>query len=137
MKVKRKKRGLPDNSAALSDLAFLLIIYFIVIAGINVNKGFLMDLPAKDSVRTLHKDDILRFELTESGSLTFNGSLITQAETEVKIAHAAQTRENLAVLLTVSPKAPWWSVVSFVELAKRLKIKSFSFKKMTGAGIEI
>jgi biopolymer transport protein ExbD len=137
MKVRRKKRGQPDNSAALSDLAFLLIIYFIVIAGFNVNKGFLMDLPAKDSVRTLHKDDILRFELTESGALTLNGSSITKDETEARIASAAQTRENLAVLLTVSPKAPWWSVVSFVELAKRLKIKSFSFKKMAEAGIKI
>jgi biopolymer transport protein ExbD len=133
MKVRRKKRGQPDNSAALSDIAFLLIIYFIVIAGFNVNKGFLMDLPAKDSVRTLHKDDILRFELTESGGLTFNGSPITQNETEERIASAARTRENLAVLLTVSPKAPWLSVVSFIELAKRLKIKSFSFKKMAAA----
>jgi biopolymer transport protein ExbD len=133
MKVRRKKRGQPDNSAALSDIAFLLIIYFIVIAGFNVNKGFLMDLPAKDSVRTLHKDDILRFELTESGLITFNGSSITQNETEERIASAARTRENLAVLLTVSPKAPWRSVVSFVELAKRLKIKSFSFKKMAAA----
>jgi biopolymer transport protein ExbD len=134
MKVRRKKRGQPDNSAALSDLAFLLIIYFIVIAGFDVNKGFLMDLPAKNSVRELHKDDILRFELTENGALTFNGGLITQTETEERIALAARRRENLAVLLTVSPKAPWWSVVSFVELAKRLKIKSFSFKKMTEAG---
>jgi biopolymer transport protein ExbD len=135
MKIKRKKKGLFDSNSALSDLAFLLIIYFIVIAGFNINKGFLMDLPAKDSVRALHKDDILRFELTDSGGLTFNGGPITQKETEEKIASAARARENLAVLLTVSPKAPWWSVVSFVELAKRLKIKSFSFKKTAEAGI--
>ncbi|MDR2344047.1 MAG: biopolymer transporter ExbD [Spirochaetaceae bacterium] len=135
MKIRRKKKRLFDNNSALSDLAFLLIIYFIVIAGFNINKGFLMDLPVKDSVRTLHKDDILRFELTDGGTLTFNGSFVTRNETEEKIASAARTRENLAVLLTVSPKAPWWSVVSFVELAKRLKIKSFSFKKMAQAGI--
>jgi biopolymer transport protein ExbD len=136
MKVRRKKRALPDNSSALSDLAFLLIIYFIVIAGFNINKGFLMDLPAKNSVRTLHKDDILRFELTDSGVLAFNGNFVTQKETEERIAAAVQTRENLAVLLTVSPRAPWWSVVSFIELAKRLKVKSFSFRKMVEAGIE-
>jgi len=39
MKIKRQKNVFQDSSAS-SDIAFLLIIYFIVIAGFNVNKGF-------------------------------------------------------------------------------------------------
>ncbi|MDR2865681.1 MAG: biopolymer transporter ExbD [Spirochaetaceae bacterium] len=115
-------------SAALSDLAFLLIIYFIVIAGFNVNKGFLMNLPAKDSTRFLLKEDILRYELDENGDILFRGEKTSSAQAEKDLSLAVTRRPNLAVLLEVSPKAPWQQVVSFVELAKKLRIDSFSFK---------
>ena len=36
------------SSGSLNDLSFLLIIFFIVIAGFNVNKGFLLNLPSKE-----------------------------------------------------------------------------------------
>ena len=44
------RRNIEDSSSsgALNDLSFLLIIFFIVIAGFNVNKGFLLNLPSKE-----------------------------------------------------------------------------------------
>jgi hypothetical protein len=39
IRVARKKPVDPIESGSLSDLAFLLIIYFIVIAGFNVNEA--------------------------------------------------------------------------------------------------
>ena len=74
MVIKRQKKKKFEDNSALSDLAFLLIIYFIVIAGFNVNKGFLMNLPAKDSKRVVLKDDILRYELDGAGTIVSNGN---------------------------------------------------------------
>jgi biopolymer transport protein ExbD len=69
---RRKRRGYGDSGAS-SDLAFLLIIYFIVIAGFNVNKGFLLTLPAKDSQRLIQRDELLRFNLDSGGALSSRG----------------------------------------------------------------
>jgi biopolymer transport protein ExbD len=123
---RRKRRGFEDTSAS-SDIAFLLIIYFIVIAGFNVNKGFLINLPAKDSTRLILKDDLLRFELDRSGALLFQGEPLDHATAEREIRNAVASRPNLAVILTVDGSAPWQQVVSFVELAQRLEVESFSF----------
>jgi biopolymer transport protein ExbD len=123
----RKKRNEFENSSASSDVAFLLIIYFIVIAGFNVNKGFLMNLPAKDSTRLIQKDDLLRFELDDSGHILYQGEVRSSAETEGAIRSAVSGNPNLAVLLSISPDAPWQQVVSFVELAQKLSVDSFSF----------
>jgi biopolymer transport protein ExbD len=38
------------------------------------------------------------------------------------------TNPNLAVQVFVSPAAPWQSVVSFVEMARKLAVDSFSFR---------
>ncbi|MDR1362896.1 MAG: biopolymer transporter ExbD [Spirochaetaceae bacterium] len=128
MVIKRRvKRRIDDNSST-SDIAFLLIIYFIVIAGFNVNKGLLMNLPAKDSTRLAAKNDILRYELDKNGRIISNGKSIDIKTVERAIIVGAALNPNLALILTVAPDAPWQSVVSFVELAQKLKIESFSFK---------
>jgi len=127
MKLKRRKRlGFADSSAA-SDVAFLLIIYFIVIAAFNINKGFLINLPAKDSTRMILREDLIRFEMDENGYVLYNDELIglTEAENLIKSAQAANP--NIAVILSINPQARWQRVVSFVELAQDLRIDSFSF----------
>jgi len=123
---RRKKQNIMESSAA-SDLAFLLIIYFIVIAGFNINKGFLVNLPAKDSTRMILKEDLLRFNLDGDGYLTFEDDLIGIPEAANLISSAKAANPDIAVLLTIDPRAKWQRVVSFVELAQQQRIEAFSF----------
>ena len=132
MKLRRRKRpGFADSSAS-SDIAFLLIIYFIVIAGFNINKGFLMNLPAKDSTRLILKDDLLRFEMDSQGNIIHETESIGIAAAERLISTVQKENPNIAVLLSIDPAAQWQRVVSFVELAQDLKIESFSFSMQKG-----
>ena len=127
MKLKRPHRlGFADSSAS-SDVAFLLIIYFIIIAGFNVNKGFLINLPAKDSTRLILRDDLIRFDIDENGYVIYETELIGIPEAGNLIRSAQAANPNIAVLLSINPAAKWQRVVSFVELAQDLKIDSFSF----------
>jgi len=118
--------GFSDSSAS-SDIAFLLIIYFIVIAGFNINKGFLINLPAKDSTRLILKDDLLRFEMDGEGKINHEEQLIDIKAAEKLIAAVQAQNPNVAVMLSIDPQTKWQRVVSFVELAQDLKIDSFSF----------
>jgi biopolymer transport protein ExbD len=127
MQFRRRERQGIENSSALSDLAFLLIIYFIVIAGFNMNRGFLMNLPARDSVRFVLRDDLLRFELNAAGDILYQNRVVDTKAAEREIRSAIAARPNLALVLRVSPDAPWQRVVSFVELAQNLEVDSFSF----------
>ncbi|GHV26567.1 hypothetical protein AGMMS4952_06880 [Spirochaetia bacterium] len=130
---RRHRRGIADSSAS-SDIAFLLIIYFIAIAGFNVNKGFLINLPARDSTRLILKDDLLRFELDSAGLLLYQGAPTDLASAEQTIRGTVAAHPNLAVILTIDGNAPWQNLVSFVELAQKLKVESFSFTQKKGEG---
>ena len=135
MNITRRKRRSFDESSASSDIAFLLIIYFIVIAGFNINKGFLMNLPTKDSARLILKDDLLRYELDDNGALLYKGEVTDFSSAEREIRAAIAGHPNLALVLTVAQEAPWQKVVSFVELAQKLEVESFSFTmKNTDSG---
>ena len=138
MTLKRRRRLSYGESSAQSDLAFLLIIYFIAIAGFNVNKGFLVNLPAKDSTRFLLQEDILRYDLDRRGALLFRGQSETFAVAEQQIAGAIAARPNLAVVLAIDPQCPWQEVVSFVEIAQKLKVEAVSFSiKAPSAATEV
>jgi biopolymer transport protein ExbD len=127
VKILRKKKRAFSETSASSDIAFLLIIYFIVIAGFNIDKGFLLDLPAKDSTKLMLSDDILRAELDESGRITLGGAEFGWNEAETAIKAAVATNPNLALVLSISPATQWQSVVSFVEMAQKTQVDSFSF----------
>jgi biopolymer transport protein ExbD len=127
MKLTRRKKIPFGDSSASSDIAFLLIIYFMVIAGFNVNKGFLMSLPARDSTRFILKDDLLRLDMDRTGAIRYQGEGIERAAVEGEIAAAARAHPNLAVVLSIDPDTPWQDVVSFVELVQKLEITAFSF----------
>ena len=127
MKIKRRKKLIFGDSSVASDVAFLLIIYFIVIAGFNINKGFLMNLPAKDSTRLILKDDLIRFNIDNTGYIIYYDDMIGIPEAKNLIRSAQTANPDIAVLLTIDPLARWQRVVSFVEIVQDLKVDSFSF----------
>ena len=127
MKIRRRKKQGFIETCAASDLAFLLIIYFLVIAGFNVNKGFIMHLPAKDSTRMILADDLLRFEMSEDGGIIHSHEVISISKARNLIHSTQSGNPNLAVILTIDKKTRWQNVVNFVELAQDLRIDSFSF----------
>ena len=127
MTIKKRRRGIFAETAASSDLAFLLIIYFLVIAGFNINQGFLMNLPAKNTTRLILRDDLLRFEMDNSGKIIFEGNEVNIEAAGRRISQAVSGRPELAVVLSIDPGAPWQQVVYFVELAQKLNVESFSF----------
>jgi biopolymer transport protein ExbD len=132
VKLKRRSRSAFSDSSASSDIAFLLIIYFIVIAGFNINKGFLLNLPARNSTRFIQRDDLLRFAIDAAGNIIYEEAVLDISAAEALILGARQMNPNIAVLLTIDPQARWQRVVSFVELVQDLKIDSFSFSMKKG-----
>ncbi|MCL2381899.1 MAG: biopolymer transporter ExbD [Treponema sp.] len=127
MTIERRKKGRLHETCAPSDLAFLLIIYFLVIAGFNVNVGFLVDLPHRDSARLVLEEDIMRFDMDSGGSVFFRGAALSIPAAEQEIRAAIAGNPGVAVVLSIDALAPWQQVVFFVELAQNLQVETFSF----------
>ena len=127
MKIKRRRRGRLHETCAASDLAFLLIIYFLVIAGFNVNVGFLVNLPERGASRIIPREDLMRFDMDSGGTLFYRGAAMSIPAAEREIRAAIAQNPNMAVVLSIDGKAPWQQVVFFVELAQELQVQTFSF----------
>ena len=124
------RRNLEDSSSsgALNDLSFLLIIFFIVIAGFNVNKGFLLNLPSKDKPIVVNTNDILKCELDESGALFIDGQEIKIEALSEKISAKLKKQPNMTFLLTINPETHYQKVIDVVSTIRKLKVENFSFR---------
>lgn len=124
------RRNIEDSSSsgALNDLSFLLIIFFIVIAGFNVNKGFLLNLPSKDKPIVVNTNDILKCELDESGALFLDGQEIKMESLSQKIEKKLKGQPNMTFLLTIDPETHYQKVIDVVSAIRKLKVENFSFR---------
>jgi biopolymer transport protein ExbD len=130
MRVFRKKKGGVDiaDSGALSDIAFLLIIFFIVIAVFNVNLGFILGLPRPDSTKVVNTEDLVRARLAADGALSANGQPITTGGLEQLLTERLQVRPNMTLLLAIDPETPYQRVVDVVQVVRKTGVERFSFQ---------
>ena len=129
--IKRFMKHAPDDSSssgALNDLSFLLIIFFIVIAGFNVNKGFLLNLPVKDKPRIVKTDDLMKCRLTPDGSIFVDDKCLSLEELRTAVSGKKAEWPNMTFLLMISPETEYQHVVDIIYEIKQLKIENFSFR---------
>ena len=129
--IKRFMKHAPDDSSssgALNDLSFLLIIFFIVIAGFNVNKGFLLNLPVKDKPRIVKTDDLIKCRLVADGSIMVDNKRLTLDELRTVIAEKKAEWPNMTFLLLIDGNTEYQRVVDIIYEIKQQKIENFSFK---------
>ena len=134
MKIDRKRKKRIDiaDSGALSDLAFLLIIFFIIIAVFNINKGFILELPKKNSEKIVNVEDIIKVALLENGTLLMNGSEVSSEDLERETKTVMSIRPNATFLLHIHPKTKYQEVVDIIDLVRRLEVENFSFTMKEG-----
>ncbi len=128
----RRDPGDPGESGTLNDLSFLLIVFFIVIAGFNVNKGFLINLPDASRPRLVQNQDLVRLGLSAAGELTLAGNRITAEGLRESITAKKAEYPNMTVLLLVNPDSPWQAVVDVIHEIRRAGVENFSFRMEGG-----
>lgn len=118
----------PGGSGSMNDLSFLLIIFFIVIASFSINKGFVLNLPDKNTPVTVLTDELVRCTLCEDGSLVFNGEQISMNQLESSIKAKQAKYPNMTFLLEIQPDTRYQLVVDVIDQIRNMEVENFSFK---------
>jgi len=131
----RRQRVDVAESGALSDLAFLLIVFFIVIAVFNVKSGFLLGLPLPGSVTTVYTDDLMRVRVSQDDRFFVGGTEVSVEEIGNLVETRRRTQPNMTLMVQLDPESTYQSLVTLVELARVLDVDNFSFAMTGKSGI--
>lgn len=114
-----RRRGQQDNSSYLSDLAFLLIIFFVLLAGsttIGTISSTISPLPEASPAQDSEQNLII-VRILENGSWTDADGKPTTPET---VHHAIESAAGeTAMLLAIEPSAKWEAVTPALELCEK------------------
>jgi len=124
MKIKRVKKFNYDfsDTGVLSDLAFLLLIFFLAAGTFIPVWGYKMDIGGTQSVSS---PECLEFELTESG-LKMDGRRISTFMAGYRISNAVEKNCDAKIILLVAPEVEYQTVVDAIDIIKKAGAKNLN-----------
>lgn len=122
---KRSKVNAEFNMSSLTDIIFLLLIFFMLTSSIVVPNALNLQLPGKKTSPPPPKAKNKIVAVASSGTYTLNGSPISLSGIEKQILDLRKIDGNkAAIVVSPSAKAKNESVVAILDLAYRHEIRA-------------
>ena len=129
--MKKKKRETPEISmASTSDIAFLLLIFFIVSTVFNLEMGLPMVLPSgqTDSAAKVSRKNILEVQAQADNSIVISGALVKLEDVRRIVREAQDENPKVVVVIETSPQAHYGTMVDILDELKIAGIRKISLK---------
>ena len=114
------------NSTSTADIAFLLIIFFMVTTAFGTTRGLEMTLPKKQKTQEVATTEAVLIEIGRGGGITIDGtpSLVSdiQPYLELKLAR----NPNKFVLVKSDLAARYQALVSVIDELRQAAVKNIS-----------
>ena len=126
MIAKRKRKVDEVNSSSMADIAFLLLVFFLVTTTISMDKGINIILPAEGSNKDVNTEDIINVVLAADGSIVFDEKLKKIHEIKSLVENEIQKNKNMIFSIKTSPRADYQDYVSLLDEFKKARAKKIS-----------
>ncbi len=134
------KRKPPEEAeiptASMADIAFLLIIFFMVTTVFARDKGLKMLLPEKQSETVKIKSKkIIDISINDAGQIFFNDNPVqSPEELRQKIQSEIEKDPKKIVLIKTNVEAPYERMIQVLDVVKQLKVKAVALKSIRPEG---
>ncbi len=129
---KRSKVSSEFNTASMSDINFLLLIFFLVSTMFAVEKGLPMALPGKGSQTVkLKRDNVLTIQAYENGSIVMRGTgPVNIREIRPLIEQKLLQNPKLVVVIETHPDADYGIMVDILDELRLAKATRISLRTL-------
>jgi len=129
---KRKKR---DNlteeqtfdSSAMADMAFLLLIFFIVTSSFILRQGIFFSLPSKSAGAAVSANKMLNLYPKNKGFI-LEGKSFQRGDLLTRLKEIKQESPNLILVINMTGQVKYERLIDALSLAKEVGLKKISLK---------
>lgn len=123
---KRKTRPSEIPTSSLADIAFLLLIFFLVTTTIDVDKGIGLVLPAKGETKEVHKQNITNLLINAQGEVLLDDNPIEIHLIKNVIKAKLAERPNLIVSVKTDKNTDYWMFIKVLDQLKQANASRIS-----------
>ena len=124
---KKKRRSVDDiNSSSMADIAFLLLVFFLVTTTISMDKGINIILPAEGEQKEIPKKNITNILIKESGKV-----LVDETPTRIKdikniVEKKISLNDKMIFSVQSHPKTKYKDYLKILDQLKMAKASRIS-----------
>ena len=126
MILKRKRKVDEVNSSSMADIAFLLLIFFLVTTTISMDKGINIILPAEGSEKEVDKNNLVNIAMNDRGKILVDDA--PKLLREIKLMAEKRIAANPKIIFSVSThkRTKYQDYVSLLDELKKAKATKIS-----------
>jgi biopolymer transport protein ExbD len=124
LKRERKNFIVPLNS--MSDVAFLLLIFIMLVSLINYRKEVKIDYPVGDTSKKVNAEKNLEIWIDKTGNVYLDGDRSTLGDVETAVAALYATAPDTRIHFIVDRDTPYMFVNSGLNILKQFQYRVVS-----------
>ena len=132
MKFSRRSRvseEIPNSS--LSDIAFLLLIFFMVSTVFAIEEGLLLQLPSQEGiVKKIARKNIMRISVYADGNVTIDDEPVTVDVIKGRVEQAHIDNPKVIVVVETHPEAKYGAMIDVLDELKLAQATRISLKQL-------
>ena len=125
MKITRRTIPVEIPTASMADVAFLLIIFFLVASFYSVTRGIQFSLPKHDEASlTAEPEAAVLIEIASNGSLTVDSRAMALADVRGYIQPKLQRNPTKSVIMQTSLEAPYQAMTDVFDELRQAGVQN-------------
>ncbi|MBN1886249.1 MAG: biopolymer transporter ExbD [Candidatus Krumholzibacteriota bacterium] len=133
---KRSKVSAEFSTASMSDINFLLLIFFLVTTMFAVEKGLPMSLPGKQSQTVkLKRDNVLAIQAFANGSIVIRGTgPVGLSDIKPIIEQKLMANPKLVIVIETDKQAAYGRMIDILDELRLAKASRISLRTLSAEG---
>ena len=119
MARKRRFKGGDIPTSSMADIAFLLLIFFLVTTTIDMDKGLGMVLPAEGEEMEISKKNILNCLINSTGNVLLGGEGIEIRDLSKSIRQKLVENDKLIISVKAHKSTSYKDYIAVIDQLKR------------------
>jgi biopolymer transport protein ExbD len=120
---------IPNSS--LSDIAFLLLIFFMVSTVFAIEEGLLLQLPSQEGVvKKIARKNIMRISAYPDGAITIDDEPVSLGEIRGRVEQAKIENDKIIIVVETHPEARYGLMIDVLDELKLAQATRISLKPL-------
>ena len=125
--INKERRGMTEvNSSSMADIAFLLLVFFLVTTTISMDKGISLVLPAEGNELEVNKKNISNILINESGKILLDDVPVKLKALKQKIDKKIAGNANIIFSVQTHKRTKYQAYLNVLDKLKEANASKIS-----------
>jgi biopolymer transport protein ExbD len=128
--AKFKKKSKTESripTASMADIAFLLLVFFMVTTVLKLEEGLPVALPKAQAAQDIPRENVIHIWVDRTGKISINDMIVTTGSVEAIVAQRIRANPGIIVAFYTDENAPYGVMSDIMEQLKRASAVRVSF----------